>query len=75
MHSCMRTVTTPRLRYHTCNSEPTMAVEVTVDAMIRGYHVYRHIWSAVVDEQLTCERESFNSVDPFAVAVMKGDTM
>ena len=52
-----------------------MAVEVTVDAMIRGYHVYRHIWSAVVDEQLTCERESFNSVDPFAVAVMKGDTM
>ena len=73
-HSCMRTVTTPRLRYRTCNSEPTMAVEVTVDVMIRGYQVYRGIWSAVVDEQLTCKRESFNSADPFAVALMKGDT-
>ena len=30
-----------------------MAAEVTVDVIIRGYHVYRDIWSVVVDEQHT----------------------
>ena len=51
-----------------------MGAEVTVDVMIRGYHAYRDIWSAVVDEQLTCKQEPFNIPDPFAVAVVKGDT-
>ena len=51
-----------------------MAVEVSMEAMIRGYHVYRDVWSAVVDEELACKREPFNASDPFAVAVVKGDT-
>ena len=51
-----------------------MAVEVTMEAMIRGYHVYRDVWSAVVDEELACKRELFNASDPFAVAVVKGAT-
>ena len=52
-----------------------MAVEVTMEVMIRGYHVYRDIWSAIIDEELACKREPFNTSDPFAVAVVKGETM
>ena len=51
-----------------------MAVEVTMEAMIRGYHVYCDVWSAVVDEKLACKRKPFNASDPFAVAVVKGET-
>lgn len=46
----------------------------SVEAMIRGYHVYNNIWTAVVDEELICRREQFNSADPFAVAVVKEGT-
>ena len=45
-----------------------------MEAMIRDYHVYSDVWSAVVDEELACKREPFNAFDPFAVAVVKGDT-
>ena len=43
----------------------------TVDAMIRGYHVYKDIWSSVLDEELPCQRENGNISDPFAVGVLK----
>ena len=52
------------------NRMQAMAAEV--DAMIRGCQVYRDIWSTVVDKQLTGNREPFNPVVPFAVAVSKG---
>ena len=42
--------------------------------MVRGYHVYQDIWTAVVDEEFPCKREAGNRFDPFAVAVMKSDT-
>ena len=50
-----------------------MAIEVTMEAMIRGYHVYSDVWSAVVEE-LACKQKPFNTSDPFAVAVVKNDT-
>ena len=40
---------------------------------VRGYHVYRHIWSAAVGEVLSCEREPTNSRDRYAVAVKKDE--
>ena len=40
---------------------------------VRGYHVYRHIWSAAVGEVLFCEREPTNSRDRYAVAVKKDE--
>ena len=40
---------------------------------IRGYHVYRHIWSTAVGEVLLCEREPTNSRDRYAVVVKKDD--
>ena len=48
---------------------------VTVEAVVRGYHAYKHIWAAVYGEELPCEREAGNRVDAFAVAVMKDGTV
>ena len=45
-----------------------------MEAMVRGYHVYKDIWTAVVGEEFPCKRETGNTFDPFAVAVMRGDT-
>ena len=47
----------------------------SVDAMVRGYHVYRDIWTAAEGEEFPCKREVVNAFDPFAVAVMRGDTV
>ena len=38
---------------------------------IRGYHVYKEVWSAVVGETLAGHRETRNLIDPYAVAVMR----
>ena len=47
----------------------------SVEAMVRGYHVYRDVWTPSVDEELRCRREPFNTADPFAVTVVKEDTI
>ncbi len=39
-----------------------------VEAMVRGY---QSVWTAVVGEELSCQRETVNPRDPFAVAVLK----
>ena len=44
----------------------------SVEAMIRGHHVYKEIWIPVEGEILSCMREVGNSRDPMAVAVKKG---
>ena len=33
---------------------------------IRGYHVYKEVWEAVVEESLVCEREPENASDRYA---------
>ena len=50
-------------------------VSFSVEAVVRGYHAYKHIWAAVYGEELPCEREAGNRVDAFAVAVMKDGTV
>ena len=42
-----------------------------IDSMVRGYHVYKDVWNATLDEELPCEREMDNTADRFAVAVKK----
>ena len=42
--------------------------EFRVDVCVRGYHIYKDIWYAVVGKVLVCEREPINS---HAVAVRK----
>jgi len=34
-----------------------------IEAMIRGYHIYRDIWSAILEE-LPCQRETDKSLTP-----------
>ena len=47
----------------------------TIDAMIRGYHVYKDIWIAMLDEELPCQWELGNLADPFTIGVMKEGTV
>ena len=44
---------------------------IEVESVIRGYHVYKEIWTAMLGEVLTCKREADNFHDRFAVAIMK----
>ena len=37
---------------------------------IRGFHVYKAIWSAPIGEVLLCESEIGNAHDPYAVSVI-----
>ena len=46
----------------------TCLMELIIPSCIRGYHVYGEIWTAVLDEQLFCEREIGNVLDRYAVA-------
>ena len=48
-----------------------MATCFTCQSMIRGYHVYMHIWEAEDGETLNCVRETTNRCDPFSVVVIK----
>ena len=43
--------------------------------MVRGYHIYKDIWDALIGEELSCEREGANYADPFAVAIIKDDNI
>ncbi len=47
----------------------------SVEAMVRGYHAYKDIWTAVVGEELPCQRQRANPRDPFAVAVLKDEAI
>ena len=49
-----------------------MAASFEFDSVIRGYHIYKEIWEASHGEMLNCVRETGNSFDPFAVAVIRG---
>ena len=42
-----------------------------IQSCVRGYHVYKDIWTPSVGETLSCEREEDNTADPYAVAVKK----
>ena len=40
-------------------------------SMVRGHHVYKTVWTPVIEEQLYLEQEYSNPYDDFAVAVIK----
>ena len=45
----------------------------SMQAMVRGYHVFKLIWDAACDDDiLPCEREVGNPHNPSSVAVKKG---
>ena len=45
---------------------------VEIDTVMRGYHVYKEVWTSTLGEELTCRRECDNFHDRFAVAIIKG---
>lgn len=50
----------------------TLAMEERdMPCCVRGYHVYKDIWEAVIGEELVCDREPNNPRDRYAVAVIK----
>ncbi len=53
----------------------TERASFSVEAMVRGYHAYKDIWTAVVGEELPCQHERVNPRDPFAVAVLKDEAI
>ncbi len=53
----------------------TERASFSVEAMVRGYNAYKNIWTAVVGEELPCQREIANPRDPFAVAVLKHEAI
>ena len=55
---------------HARRGHPAAQVSYTVDSCIRGYHVYKDIWTAPLGEILTCQNEFENPTDPYAVAMM-----
>ena len=38
-----------------------------MDSVIRGHHVYKHVWTPIVGEVLHVEQEAHNPEDRFAV--------
>ena len=48
------------------------SMELRVEGVIRGHHVYKRIWMPRLGEQLTLAPESDNDHDRRAVAVLKG---
>ena len=44
-----------------------------IEAMVRRYHIYKDVWSAVIDEEFPCKQEDGNRFDLFAAAVCSGD--
>ncbi len=47
--------------------------EHSIDSCIRGYHIYKEIWTPEIEENLVCTREPRNAVDRYAVAVVKAN--
>ena len=42
-----------------------------LDSCIRGHHIYKDVWTPVVDKVLNCRREEGNISNPYAVAAIK----
>lgn len=41
------------------------------DCFITGHHIYKDIWTPILQEELNCEREPSNQHDKYAVKVIK----
>ena len=52
-----------------------MAEPLEVESVVRGYHVYKDVWSAAVGTTVPCQVESFKPHDSYAVAMIKDDVV
>ena len=49
--------------------------ETEVDSCVKGYYVYKALWTPIVGEQLICTREPTNPEDRYTVAVVIADVV
>ena len=49
--------------------------QVSLRGVVRGFHVYREIWSPVLGEELSTQQEPGNPEDRYAVAVMRSGSI
>jgi hypothetical protein len=49
------------------------AFQLTVQTAIRGYHVYKDVWTPTISEAFICQQERDKDKDSYAVAVHKED--
>ena len=45
--------------------------ELRKDSVVRGHHVYKSVWTHVIDEELYLESEESNEHNEYAVAIRK----
>ena len=38
-----------------------------IECVTRGYHVYKDIWAAAIEEELVCTREATNAAKRYAI--------
>ena len=50
-------------------------MELHLHCCVRGYHMFKGIWTAAIGEELPCRRETNNVIDCYLVAVIKDDTI
>ena len=52
-----------------------MVESYEVESVVRGYHIYKDIWSAAVGTIPPCRQESFSPHDSYTVAIIKDDVV
>lgn len=62
---------------NTCSTSLALIsmVEWMFQSVVRGYHVYKDTWNAVIGEELPCRGETSNRHDSFAVAIIKNNSV
>ena len=55
----------------TAKSQVAIQSLFLVEAMVRGCHIYKDIWTAADGKEVTCWKEGFNAADPFTIAMVK----
>ena len=43
-----------------------------MESCIRGFHIYKQVWTPFIGERLSCTRKRSNTEDPFAVTIKRG---
>ena len=61
---------------YTADSIPILLVsDVEMKSYIKGHHVYKHLWTPVINEHLSSEMEPNNIKDKYAVCVKKNNVV
>ena len=53
--------------------EIIVVTDIEVPPFVKGYHVYRNLWTPILKEKLYGEMVPSNPVDKYAVVVKKGE--